>query len=166
MMRIVTVKTKNHHHHHNKSKPTKFDIPLNRKLTQFWYAIKKRNLTNKQTNKQHITFRLVGWLVFWHINMCRLFNAKSIFFTNDQFYFKQFSLAWVHSLIVKNSFYFKLFSLFKQLSIIIQLSASTVSMSKTVQFQTIQSSKSMQFKYNYSLIVKKHFYFWLFSLVK
>ena len=24
------------------------------------------------------------------------------FYANDQFYFKQFSLAWVHSLIVKN----------------------------------------------------------------
>ena len=39
-------------------------------------------------------------------------------------------------------------------------------MSKTVQFQTIQFSISMQFKYKYSLIVKKHFYFELFSLVK
>ena len=44
---------------------------------------------------------LVGW-VLWHINLCRLFNAKSIFYVNNQFYFKQFSLAWVHSLIVKN----------------------------------------------------------------
>ena len=38
---------------------------------------------------------LIGW-VLWHINFCRLFNA------NSQFYFKQFSWAWVHSLIVKN----------------------------------------------------------------
>ena len=45
-------------------------------------------------------------------------------------------------------FYFKLFSLFKQLYITIQFSVSTVSMSKTVQFQTIQ------FKCKYSLIVK------------
>ena len=45
---------------------------------------------------------LVGWLVGWvlsHINLCRLFNTKSILY---HFYFKQFSLAWVHSLIVKN----------------------------------------------------------------
>ena len=38
----------------------------------------------------------VGWLVgcvLWHINPCRLFNDKSIFKTNNQFYFKQFSLA-------------------------------------------------------------------------
>ena len=48
----------------------------------------------------------------------------------------------------------------------IQFSVSTVSMSKTVQFQTIQFSISTQFKCNYTLIVKKHFYFQPFSLVK
>ena len=48
-------------------------------------------------------------------------------------------------------FYFKLF---KQLYITIQFSESTVSMSKTVQFQTIQFSISMQFKCKYSLTVK------------
>ena len=36
----------------------------------------------------------------------------------------------------------------------IQFSVSTVSMSKTVPFQTIQFSISMQFKYKYGLIVK------------
>ena len=60
-------------------------------------------------------------------------------------------------------FYFKLF---KQLYITIQFSVSTVSMSKTVQFQTIQFSISTQFKCKYSLIVKKNFYFELFSLVE
>ena len=44
-------------------------------------------------------------------------------------------------------FYFKLF---KQLYITIQFSVSTVSMSKTVQFQTIQFSINMQFKCKYS----------------
>ena len=48
-------------------------------------------------------------------------------------------------------FYFKLF---KQLYITIQFSVSTVSMTKTVQFQTIQFSISTQFKCKYSLIVK------------
>ena len=48
-------------------------------------------------------------------------------------------------------FYFKLF---KQLYITIQFSVRTVSMSKTVQFQTIQFSISTQFKCKYSLIVK------------
>ncbi len=48
-------------------------------------------------------------------------------------------------------FYFRLF---KQLYITIQFSVSTVSMSKTVQFQIIQFSISTQFKCKYSLIVK------------
>ena len=46
------------------------------------------------------------------------------------------------------------FKLFKQLYITIQFSVSTVSMSKIVQFQTIQFSKSTQFKCKYNLIVK------------
>ena len=54
----------------------------------------------------------------------------------------------------RKHFYFKQFNLFKQLYITIQLSVSTVSMSKTVQFQTIQFSISIQFKCKYSLIVK------------
>ena len=37
---------------------------------------------------------------------------------------------------------------------------------KIVQFQTIQFSISTQFKCKYSLIVKKHFYFKLYGLVK
>ena len=48
-------------------------------------------------------------------------------------------------------FYFKLF---KQLYITIQFSVSTVLMSKTVKFQIIQFSISMQFKCKYSLIAK------------
>ena len=48
-------------------------------------------------------------------------------------------------------FYFKLF---KQLYITIQFSVSTVSMSKTVQSQTIQFCISTQFKCKYSLIGK------------
>ena len=53
-------------------------------------------------------------------------------------------------------FYFKLF---KQLYITIQFSVSTVSMSKTVQFQIIQFSINTQFKCKHSLIVE------LFSFV-
>ena len=48
-------------------------------------------------------------------------------------------------------FYFKLF---KQLYLIIQFSVSTVSMSKTVQFQITQFSINAQFKCQYSLILK------------
>ena len=51
-------------------------------------------------------------------------------------------------------FYIKLFSLFKQLYVTIQLSVSTVSMSKTVQFQTIQFSISTQFECKYGLIIR------------
>ena len=54
----------------------------------------------------HVLFVLLGELlvgcVLWHISLCRLFNAESIFVLNNQFYFKQFILAWVHNLIVKN----------------------------------------------------------------
>ena len=46
------------------------------------------------------------------------------------------------------------FKLFKQLYVIIQLSVNTVLMSKTVLFQIIQLSISMQFKCKYGLIVK------------
>ena len=46
------------------------------------------------------------------------------------------------------------FELFKQLYITIQFSGSTVSMSKTVQFQTIQFSISTQFECKYSLLLK------------
>ena len=51
----------------------------------------------------------------------------------------------------QKQFYFKLF---KQLYITIQFSASTVSMSKRVQFQIIQFSINTQFKCKYSLIMK------------
>ena len=51
-------------------------------------------------------------------------------------------------------FYFKLFSLFKQLYRTIQFSVSTVSIAKTVQFQTIQFNMGTQFKCKYSFIVK------------
>ena len=52
--------------------------------------------------------------------------------------------------MVKNIY----FKLFKQLYIGIQFSVSTVSMSKTVQFQIIQFSISSQFECKYSLILK------------
>ena len=110
--------------------------------------------------------RMVGW-VLRHINRCRLFKAKSIFYENSQFYFKQFSLAWVHSFIVK-TFLFLTIQLIQTiliqlvlfthndktvLYITIQFNVSRVSMSKTVPFQTIQFSMSTQFKCKYCLIV-------------
>ena len=37
------------------------------------------------------------------------------FYSDKQFYFKQYILAWLHSLIIKNISIFKLFGLVKQL---------------------------------------------------
>ena len=65
----------------------------------------KRRLRTVTVTCRLVVMPLVGWLVLWHINLCRLFNAKSIFM-------------------------------------------------KIVLFQTIQFRISMQFKCNYSLIVK------------
>ena len=44
-----------------------------------------------------------GWLFgFYGISNFVVYLMPNLFYTNNQFYFKQFSLAWVHSLIVKN----------------------------------------------------------------
>ena len=56
---------------------------------------------------------LVGWLVLWHINLCRLFNAKSVFMeivssiSNKSNYMSTLFNCQKH-------LYFNLFSLFKQ----------------------------------------------------
>ena len=50
---------------------------------------------------------LIGWLVgFYGISTFVGYLTPKPFYANDQFYFKQFSLAWVHSLIV-NTFQFQ-----------------------------------------------------------
>ena len=50
-----------------------------------------------------MTKKNVGWLVgFYDISTFVDYLMSNLFYTNNQFYFKQFSLAWVHSLIVKN----------------------------------------------------------------
>ena len=115
---------------------------------------------------------LLSWLVGWvlcHINLSRLFNVKSIF--KQIVSFRLFSLAWVHSLIVKNisissySVYSIQFSIstdfvYTQLNVKTilywtnQFRVSKVSMSETVPLQNIQFSISTQFKCKYSLIVK------------
>ncbi len=59
----------------------------------------------------------------------------------------------------KKHFYFKLVSLLKQLYTTIRFSVSTVSMSKTIQFQTIQFSISTQSKCKYTVYVSKTFVF-------
>ena len=59
-------------------------------------GVKKVPIANGDylVSKNH-PLSIVGWLLVWvlrHIKVFRLFNAKSIF-SNNQFYFKQFSLA-------------------------------------------------------------------------
>ena len=105
---------------------------------------------------------------------------RTTYIVLHQFYFKQFSLAWIPSLIVK-TFLFQAIQfiqtvliqliqfrmsrdfVYTQLNaktvpyITIQFSVSTVSMSKIVPFQAIQFSISTQFKCKYSLIVKNIF---------
>ncbi len=115
---------------------------------------------------------MVGWLVgwvLWHINLCS--SCQIHFHTNNQFYFKQFSLTWVHSLIDKNisisnysvysnnsnsaNFVFTQLDVKTVLYITIQFNVSRVSMSKTIPFLTIHFSISTQFKCKYSFNVKK-----------
>ena len=58
------------------------------------------------------SWRLVGW-VLWHINVCQLFNAKSIFMQIvSSISTIQFSMS--TQFVCQKHFYFKLFSLFKQ----------------------------------------------------
>ena len=39
---------------------------------------------------------------FYGIKTFLDYSTLNLFYTNNQFYFKQFSLAWVHGLIVQN----------------------------------------------------------------
>ena len=50
---------------------------------------------------------MYGWLivwVLWHINFCTLSNAKPFLYKKNHLYFKQLSLSWVHSLIIRTFF--------------------------------------------------------------
>ena len=61
------------------------------------------------------TLLIYGWLVvwiLWHIKLCRLFNAKSIFIQIVLFQTIQFSM--ITQINYQNHFYFKLLSLVKQ----------------------------------------------------
>ena len=66
--------------------------------------------------KDFSTMLLIGWLVgwiLWHINLCWLFNAKSIFIhINSSFKKIQFNISTQFN--CQNYFYFKLFSSVKQ----------------------------------------------------
>ena len=54
----------------------------------------------------------IGW-VLWHINLCRLFNAKSIFMQIFLFK-KKFQFCMSTQFNCRKHFYLKLFSLIKQ----------------------------------------------------
>ena len=79
---------------------------------------------------------LVGW-VLWHINLCRLFNAKSIFMKIVLFQTIQYRLVGFYGI-----------------STFVGYLKPNPFLSKSVLFHTIQFRTSTQFKYEYSLIVK------------
>ena len=86
------------------------------------------------------------WLVGWVYGISTFvgYLTPNTFYVNSQLYFKQFSLAWVHSFIVKTvliqliQFSIRIDFVYTYLNVktvpyqIIQFSVSTVSMSKTV----------------------------------
>ena len=90
----------------------------------------------------------VGWLGFMAYQPLSIILRQNHFYANSRLYFKQFSLAWVHSLIVKTvliqtiQFSISTDFVYPQLNV------------KTVLYQTIQFSISTQFECKYSLIVK------------
>ena len=54
-------------------------------------------------NQETAYFVWFGWLfTFYVISTFVGYFTPNTFYTKIQFYFKQFSLAWLHSLIVKN----------------------------------------------------------------
>ena len=54
-------------------------------------------------NPRSILFKIMNWLVrFYGISSFVGYLIPNPFYENNQFYLKQFSLAWVHSLIIKN----------------------------------------------------------------
>ena len=89
--------------------------------------------------------KLFGW-VLWHINLRRLFNAKSSLYIHIEYIW--FGLVGFYGILtfvgylIQNPFLYKYSVLFQT----IQFSVSGVSMSKTVPLRIIQFSKSSQFK--------------------
>ena len=67
------------------------------------WVIKIANIKQKGLKRPEEKKKKVGWLVwFYGISAFVGYLMPNPFSTNNQFYLKQFSLAWVHSLIVKN----------------------------------------------------------------
>ena len=87
------------------------------------------------------------------MKLFKLFNGKTIFYTNKQFYFKQLRLVKVHSFFVKKTFLVQVIH-FSQ-TVLIQIIQFSIRIHfvykelnvKTVLFQAIQFSISTWFSY-------------------
>ena len=68
------------------------------------YACTTKTLKkHKEKKLERLVGQLEGWLFgFYGISTFVGYLMPKDFYTNNQFYFQQLSLAWVHSLIVKN----------------------------------------------------------------
>ena len=100
---------------------------------------------NWKTNRDHSKYSIIksvsfflSFFGFYGILIFVSYLMPNPFFTNKQFYFKQFSLAWVLSLIVK-TFLFQI-----------------IQFSQTVLIQTIQFSISIVFVHTQLNIKKVH----------
>ena len=88
---------------------------------------------------------------FYGISIIVGYLMPNLFYTYKKFYFKQFSLPWVHSLFVKN---ISISSYYTQLNVkTVLFQTIQFSIQKTVPFQTILFSISTQFKCKNSSIV-------------
>ena len=76
------------------------------KQTEIDRSIDNENLEKKKEETEENHGKKVGWLVGWFILMAyeplQVIYCQINVHTNNHFYFKQFSLEWVHSLIVTN----------------------------------------------------------------
>ena len=95
---------------------TKLQSCLGDITDKWWYSWKDQwiYLKRKKSDIRKLIWckEEVGCLVLWHINLCRLFNSKSIFMQIVLFQIIQFSMSTQFN--CQKHFYFKLFSLFKQ----------------------------------------------------
>ena len=64
---------------------------------------KLQQVSSSPSSSVDFYFRLVGWLVrFYDTSTFVGYLMPNSFYTNNQFYFKLFNLAWAHSLTLKN----------------------------------------------------------------
>ena len=88
---------------------------------------KLQQVSSSPSSSVDFYFRLVGWLVrFYDTSTFVGYLMPNSFYTNNQFYFKLFNLAWVHSLTIQ---------------------FQGIQFSQTVLIQKIQFSLSIDFVY-------------------